>query len=279
MLGGVRRCAVLGSPIAHSLSPVLHRAAYADLGLAWTYEAVEVSEQGLSGFLEGLDASWRGLSLTMPLKRAVVPLLDALTERARLGAAANTVLLEDGRMTGDNTDIPGAVAAIRERYDGPLDRAVVLGGGATAASVLLALADLGCRAATLAVRNPERAGDTLEAVRRHPAAPELSVVTLEEVQPEEAEILVSTIPAAAQSPTLVPLAEGASVVFEVLYDPWPTQLAAAAESSGRVLVGGLDLLVHQAALQVELMTGADRAPLAAMRAAGEAALAARASRR
>jgi shikimate dehydrogenase len=266
---------VLGRPIRHSLSPVLHRAAYDELGLDWRYDTVEVGTDGLPAFLDSLDASWRGLSLTMPLKRAVVPLLHELTDRSRVAGAANTVVLEDGRRLGDNTDVPGAVAALVERWDGPVDRAVVLGGGATAASALLALADLGCRSATVLVRDPARAEETVTAVRRHARPPELRVGRLGEAGPAGTDVLVSTIPAAAQGEDELLLARTAGVVFEVLYDPWPTPLAAAAEAAGQPLVGGLDLLVHQAAVQVELMTGAERAPLAVMRAAGEAALAAR----
>ena len=274
----VRRCAVLGSPIAHSLSPVLHRAAYAELGLDWRYDAVEVTEDELPGFLDQLDGSWRGLSLTMPLKRTVVPLLDELTDRAEQAQAANTVVLQDGRRVGHNTDVPGAVAALRERYDGALTRAVVLGGGATAASVLLALADLGCREATVLVREPSRAAETVGVVGRHPRAPRLTVAALSSAAAgarSGVDVLVSTIPAAAQDAPVLALAASASVVFEVRYDPWPTPVAAHALDRGVPLVGGLDLLVHQAAVQVELMTGAAQAPLAAMRAAGEAALQAR----
>lgn len=260
-----RRCAVLGSPIGHSLSPALHRAAYAELGLDWEYDAIEVDEDGLSAFLDGLDASWAGLSLTMPLKRAVMPLLDEVSDRAVQAGAANTVVLDGARRVGHNTDVPGAVAAITGRYDGPLGSATVLGGGATATSVLLALADLGCRSATLLVRDPSRAGETLEAVARHPRAPRVDVRPLDEPG-EPGDVLVSTIPAAAQTPALVALAERAGVVFEVVYDPWPTPLAATARRHGRPLVSGVDLLVHQAAFQVELMTGLP-APLAAMRAA------------
>lgn len=266
---------MLGSPVAHSLSPVLHRTAYAGLGLDWVYEAHEVREAELAGFLAGLDATWRGLSLTMPLKRTVVPLLDEMSERAVEARAANTVVLEAGRRTGHNTDIPGAVNAIRERTAAPVRSAVVLGGGATAASVLLALADLGCADATLVVRDPGRAGETLEAVARHRAPPRMQVTTFAEAAPVTADMLVSTIPVEAQTETVVGLAADVPAVFEVLYHPWPTPLAAFARQHGRTLVSGLDLLVHQAALQVELMTGADTAPLAAMRAAGEDALAAR----
>lgn len=267
------RCAVLGSPIAHSLSPVLHQAAYAELGLDWRYDAIEVDSDGLPGFLAGLDDSWRGLSLTMPLKRTVVPLLDSVDDWARVSGAANTVVLEDGRRDGHNTDVPGAVAALSERTDGPFATAVVLGGGATAASVLLALGEVGCRQALLLVRDTARAAETVEVVDRHGGGPTVRVGRLDEGF-AEVDVLVSTIPADAQAPALVACSRAAHVVFEVVYDPWPTPIAAAAADDDRVLVGGLDLLVHQAALQVRLMTGHE-APLAAMRSAGERALVAR----
>lgn len=277
MLSGQRRCAVLGAPIGHSLSPVLHRTAYGELGLDWVYEAHEVTEQSLPGFLDGLDAGWRGLSLTMPLKRTVVPLVHELTGAAAQAGAANTVVLEGGRRVGHNTDVPGAAAALQERWSGPLERAVIVGGGATAASVLLALADLGCRRVTLLVREESRAAETVATAGRHPAAPAVDVRRIGSVAGMSADVVVSTIPAAAQGDEVTALAADAGVVFDVVYDPWPTPLAVRAPATGAVLVSGLDLLVHQAALQVELMTGAPAAPLAARRRAGEAALAARAA--
>ncbi len=265
---------MLGSPIAHSLSPVLHRAAYAELGLDWVYDAHEVTEVSLPEFLDGLDPSWRGLSLTMPLKRAVVPLLDELSPLAAQTRAANTVVLEEGRRTGHNTDVPGVSAALRERYDGQVGRAVVVGGGATAAAAVTALADLGCREVTLLVRDPARAAETLATAARHPAAPQVDVRRLGERVPAP-DVVVSTVPAAAQNDVIVSVAASARVVFDVVYHPWPTSLAELATRSGQVLVSGLDLLVHQAVLQVQLMTGVEQAPLAAMRAAGETALAGR----
>lgn len=269
------RCAVLGSPIGHSLSPVLHRAAYARLGLDWEYDAHEVREDGLEAFLDGLDESWRGLSLTMPLKRAVVPLLDELGERASQAGAANTVILEPGRRVGHNTDVPGAVAAVRERHPAVLRSGVIVGGGATAASTLLALADLGCTTIRVVVRDTGRVQETLDAAGRHPARPLVEVLTLTEAgaraEALAPDIVVSTIPAHAQTEGVLRLAAAAPVLFDVVYDPWPTPFARLARSSGRVLVSGLDLLVHQAALQVELMTGLP-APLEAMREAGAAAL-------
>src|SRR4051794_33992375 len=221
------RCAVLGSPIAHSLSPILHRAAYAELGLDWSYDAVEVDTVGLGTFLAGLDDHCRGLSLTMPLKRAVLPLLDDLDPWAGVSRVANTVVRQDGRLAGFTTDVPGAVAALSERAAGPLATGAVLGGGATAASILLALSEVGCRRARLLVRNPGRAVDTLAAVDHHGRGPGLSVGRLSESMGDP-DVVVSTIPAEAQTPELIEAAAAARVVFEVLYDPWPTPLAQAA---------------------------------------------------
>ncbi len=264
-----RLCGVLGDPIDHSLSPVLHRAGYVALGLDWAYDPHRVASGGLGAFLDGLGAQWRGLSLTMPLKREAVPLVDDLSERARLAGAANTIVCDDDRRRGDNTDIPGAIAAIRERTTAPLASAVILGGGATATSIGLALADLGVRHLEVAVRSPDRAATTVEAVRAHPGRPEVTVSRLDEATGFDVDLVASTIPAEAQDARLVAACAGAPVLFEVLYHPWPTPLAASA--GDRVLVSGLDLLVHQAAVQFELFTD-QPAPLAQMRAAGERAL-------
>ena len=270
----VRRAAVLGSPIGHSLSPVLHRAAYEHLGLVgWTYEAYDVAEPGLAGFLAGLDASWAGLSLTMPLKAAVIPLLDAASPMVETVGAANTVLLRDGRRVGENTDVPGMVAALAAHGVGPVDRAVVLGGGATARSALAALSTL-TGSVRAYVRDPAR-HQSLQAVA------EATGVDLQ-VEPWAragdglgAPLVVSTTPAGATDGLVarVPLVVGP--LFDVLYEPWPSPLAAAWQARRAGVVDGLDLLVHQAVLQVALMTGveADPAELApVMRAAGERAL-------
>jgi shikimate dehydrogenase len=271
-----RRCAVVGSPIEHSLSPVLHRAAYDAVGLDWRYDAFELTEQDLSAFVHGLDPTWRGLSLTMPLKRTVIPLLDEVTDRAAQASAANTLVIDDGRLVGHNTDIGGVVQAIGERVAGRLDSAVILGGGATATSTLLALGDLGCSEVLLVVRDPGRAQEALAAAARHPRSPRVTVLAFGSAPPA-VDLLVSTIPAAVQTPLALPIAEQAAAVFDVVYDPWPTPLAVFAGEEGRPLVSGLDLLLHQACGQFTLMTGIAPAPLEAMRSAGEAALASRSS--
>jgi shikimate dehydrogenase len=275
--GAAMRCAVLGSPISHSLSPVLHRAAYDELGLDWSYDAIEVTESSLPAFLDSLDARWRGLSLTMPLKRTVLARVDEASETVRRTGSANTVLRDaDGRLRADNTDVAGMRAALSERGVRELGRALILGGGATACSAVAALEAEGCTDLTVAVRElarGQRAAEAGTAVRvvllsdlvSDPRADQMSDVF---------DLVVSTIPAAAQDRSLSAVVGRTRALFDVIYHPWPTTFAVEAERSGATVVGGLDLLVHQAALQVELMTGAP-APLPAMRAAGEAALAER----
>ncbi|MFB7866651.1 shikimate dehydrogenase [Streptomyces sp. NPDC056069] len=275
-MAAARRAAVLGSPIAHSLSPVLHRAAYRELGLDdWSYGRFEVDEAALPGFVGELDTTWAGLSLTMPLKRAIIPLLDEITDTAASVEAVNTVVLtEDGRRIGDNTDIPGMIAALRERGVDKVDSAAVLGAGATASSALAALARICAGPVTAYVRSEARAdemrgwGERLGVeVRTAPwdAAAEAFAAPL----------VIATTPAGTTDALAAAVPEAPGTLFDVLYDPWPTRLAAAWSARGGKIVGGLDLLVHQAVLQVEQMTGRAPGPLAAMRAAGEQALAER----
>lgn len=253
------RCAVLGRPVAHSLSPAMHRAAYAELGLeGWTYEAVEVGDDGLPDFLEGLDGSWRGLSLTMPLKRRAVPLVDSLDDWASVSGAVNTVLLTERRRLGFNTDVPGAMAAILEQVHEPIRDVVVVGGGATATSTLLAAVELGCSRARLLVRDPARAEETVRQVSTHRRAPSVSVDVLDTAVAAgdlQADLLVSTVPVSAQTPALLAAAAEVPAVFDVVYDPWPTPLCLAAQESGRPCVTGLDLLAQQAVLQLQVMAG------------------------
>jgi shikimate dehydrogenase len=270
-----RRAAVLGSPIAHSLSPVLHRAAYTGLGLdGWSYGRFEVDEAELPGFFEGLpaDSSWAGLSLTMPLKRAVIPLLDGITGTAASVDAVNTVVFgEDGRSTGDNTDIPGMIAALRERGVDTVESAAILGAGATASSAVAALSRIRAGRVTAYVRSAARAAE----MRGWGERLGVEVRTAdwsEAVRAFDAPLVIATTPAGSTDALAARVPDSPGTLFDVLYEPWPTALAAAWAARGRPVVSGLDLLVHQAALQVERMTGRAPAPLALMRKAGERAL-------
>jgi len=273
-----RRCAVLGSPISHSLSPVLHGAAYEQLGLAWRYDVYDVDEAGLAGFLDGLDATWAGLSLTMPLKRAVIPLCDEVSALALSVEAVNTVIFRpDGTRFADNTDVPGMVAAMREAGIGSVPRAVVLGGGATATSAVAALREVCQGQVEVYVRSAQRVAEMASSAARLGAR----VATRpwdDAAQGLAAPLVVSTTPAGGADHLAALVPDRPGVLFDVLYHPWPTPLAAAWAARDGTVINGLDQLVHQAVPQVELMTGLslDRDRLVrVMRTAGRQALAAR----
>ncbi|PIE26745.1 MAG: shikimate dehydrogenase [Micrococcales bacterium] len=278
--GDVQRCAVLGSPIGHSRSPVLHRAAYVALGLNWQYEAYDVTVEQLPGFLAGLDSSWRGLSITMPLKQAVKSYVHETSLLADLLDSVNTVLLSwpDAEqpspwMYGENTDVLGMVAAVRELWvddDHPGLRGCVLGAGATARSALAALVELGCRQVQVVVRRPPAAAHL------HDLADRLGL----QLQVQDwaaawdgiaaADVVISTVPPGATDTLVVqpaPASLAGHLLLDVVYHPWPTRLASAVQDRGGLVVGGVSMLLHQAAAQVELMTGIRPAPIQAMRAA------------
>jgi shikimate dehydrogenase len=264
------RAAVLGHPVDHSLSPVLHRAAYHALGLDWTYDAVDVDGPTLPGFVQALGPEWVGLSLTMPLKEAVLPLLTDVDPLARQLRSVNTVVLTDARRVGYNTDVYGIVRSIESMRAGRPGTAVVLGAGATGRSAVAALAELAVPRVRVLARRDDAARGLVS------LAAELGLTAEQAVWPPtprelQADLVVSTVPAAA-GPALrgaVPLR--AAFLLDVLYDPWPTPLAAAWAAAGGAVVGGLEVLVHQAVEQVRLMAGVTVDP-AVLRAAGLAEL-------
>ncbi|WP_327654899.1 shikimate dehydrogenase [Streptomyces sp. NBC_00483] len=269
----VRRAAVLGSPIAHSLSPQLHNAAYAELGLdEWRYDRFETDEAALPGFLAGLGPEWAGLSLTMPLKRAVIPLLDEVTETARSVEAVNTVVLkEDGRKIGDNTDIPGLIAALHERGVEKVESAAILGAGATASSALAALSRICTGEVVTYVRSEQRADEMLGWGERLGVRVR-TADWADAAAAFEAPLVIATTPKGGTDHLVEAVPGNVGTLFDVVYDPWPTPLAAAWERRGGPILSGLDLLVHQAVFQFEQFTGDTRPVLAAMRAAGVKAL-------
>lgn len=266
-----RRAAVLGSPVEHSLSPVLHNAGYAAAGLSgWRYGAHRVEEAELAGFVAGLGPEWAGLSLTMPLKQVALTVADEVSDTARLLGAANTLVLSGGRRRADNTDAPGLLDALHAAGTTAARRVVVLGAGGTARAALFAAAGLGADTVTVYARRAEAVA------RLRPVADGLGLT----VRPAgfadpgpaaEAEVLVSTLPAGAADAFAGTVRwRAGATVFDVLYSPWPTALAAAASAAGARVLGGLELLLAQAVRQFEQFTGVP-APVDAMRTALHAA--------
>ncbi len=274
------RAAVLGKPIAHSLSPTLHRAAYQALGLdGWSYDLVECGEDGLADYLNSRGPEWAGLSLTMPLKRTVLPLLDRVDHLAAATGGANTVVFRPEGRYGYNTDVQGIVDALTEA-GAPVPASVtIIGAGATACSALAAVGELGAPGADIVLRDQSRADGLLATA---------AVLGLHvRLQPWEGfgedaapapDLLISTVPGGAADAyaqrVLLTRQPSPAAVMDVVYHPWPTPLAQAAAAAGAVVASGYAMLLHQAAAQVELMTGKP-APLEAMREAGERELARR----
>jgi shikimate dehydrogenase len=260
---------VLGQPVAHSLSPVLHTAGYAAAGLSgWAYTAVECAEDELAPFVAGLGPQWAGLSLTMPLKSVALSVATEVDPLAGALGAANTLLRTPQGWTAYNTDAPGMTDALGWAGVTASRRMAVLGGGGTARAALGAARDLGAEV-VLYVRRPEAAEEL------RPVAHALGVPFVVEgwgraQEAVTADVVVSTAPKGAADALAVAAWSPETVVFDVVYDPWPTALAAGAQRAGCRVVSGLDLLLAQGVRQFALFTGVD-APVSAMRAALEAA--------
>jgi shikimate dehydrogenase len=273
-----RLAGVLGQPIAHSLSPVLHRAAYASLGLDWDYQAYEVGEDALEGFLASMTAEWAGLSLTMPLKVTALPMMDFVEPMAKLVGGVNTVLVQrvaSGRnLVGANTDVQGVTRALAEGGCTRSTQAVILGGGATATSAMAALGHLGATAPVVVVRHRARAGGLMRAATKMGVEPRFVSFDDAPHYLAQADAVVSTIPAdagARVADSLTTVAD-AAVLLDVVYDPLVTPLAHRWVELGGTRVGGERMLLHQAAEQVRLMTGSS-APVEVMDTALQHALA------
>jgi shikimate dehydrogenase len=256
------KAAVLGSPIAHSLSPVLHRAAYQALGLDHTFEAVEVTEVQFSDFVRSLDSSWFGLSLTMPLKEIAFDVADTVDEVARQAGAINTLVLGD-TISAYNTDVAGIVDSFLEFGVSAPKSAVILGAGATARSALVAFSELGVKEVNVVARNQTKANHLIELGRS------LQIeVAHKEISSSgwlDAPVVINTTPKGAMDEIAMEVERPKGTLLDVVYDPWPTLLAASWGVQGGQILSGLTMLLHQAAHGVELMTG-QPGPVEAMRA-------------
>lgn len=263
------RAAVLGRPIAHSLSPLLHRAAYAALGLTdWTYDALDVGAEELPDLIAGLGPEWRGFSVTMPCKQAAVEVADVVEPLPRMLGAANTLVRIDGGWRAENTDVVGIGMALQVGDVDSAPRAVILGAGGTASAAAVALASLGAEHIEIVVREPARAADLVRLLDRLGVATTVSGFGSSSL---DAPLVVSTVPTAGQAAAAGLPWRAEHTVLDVLYDPWPTPLAQRVDQAGGTVIAGSEVLFWQATAQVELMTG-QSAPLGAMRRALLAAL-------
>ncbi|KZE99606.1 shikimate dehydrogenase [Rhodococcus sp. EPR-279] len=262
------RAAVLGSPVEHSKSPVLHCAAYRALGLAdWTYERIDCTGEQLPGLLDGFGPEWVGVSVTMPGKVAALAYATERTARAVLAGSANTLVRTESGWRADCTDVDGIVGALRDAGIEDLSgrTVTVVGAGGTSRPAIVALAGLGATAVTVVARSADRARDTLDCAVAAGMRAEFADMTdprLATVAAESA-VLVSTVPAAGAADIASDLAQ-APLVLDAIYDPWPTPLATAVDAAGGTVISGLSMLLNQAYGQVEQFTGRP-APRAIMR--------------
>jgi shikimate dehydrogenase len=257
------RAGVLGRPISHSLSPVLHRAAYAALGLDWTYDAVDCGVDDLPAVLAA-RADWAGFSATMPLKHALLDVAAIVRPTAADIGAANTLLPGPEGWIADNTDVAGIVAALRAAGVAPTT-VTVLGAGGTAQAALAALRTLEVGEVSVLVRDRSRSFALLGTAERLGVAVSLGDLSTDAAA-LDASLVISTLPPGAADPLAERSWSPRQAVLDVVYVPWPTALAAQASAAGATVVSGAAMLLQQAAEQVRLMTGRD-APVEAMRAA------------
>ncbi|SCL29707.1 shikimate dehydrogenase [Micromonospora inyonensis] len=263
-----RRAAVVGTPIAHSLSPAIHNAGYAAAGLTgWSYTRIECDAAGLPGLVAGLGPEWAGLSVTMPGKEAALTVAAEVSPVAAAVGAANTLVHRpDGSWYADNTDVVGMVEVLTAAGVAPGATVTVLGAGGTARAAVAAAARLAAKSVTVLARRPEAVAE-LRPVAGALGVPMVAAPWAEAAAHLDVDVVVSTLPKGAADPFAEVAAwRPGTVCFDAIYDPWPTPLAASARAAGARVVSGLDLLLAQAVGQFEHFTGVT-APVEAMRAA------------
>jgi len=243
----VIQAAVLGSPIGHSLSPTLHKCAYEVLGWDWDYNAIEVKSGGLEQFVNANRNSFRGLSLTMPLKEEALMVADSLDQLVKRINAANTLIFEENEISAHSTDVSGFIRALSKAEVSIPNEITILGGGATARSAIAAVDGRG-RTITVYSRSASRAVQLIN------SSLSATVIVKDWAQAQyglSANLVIATTPSGA-SDHLTPT-DSNGTLFESLYSPWPTKLLAQWQKTGGKYIDGLDLLVEQGIGQIELM--------------------------
>jgi shikimate dehydrogenase len=247
----VIKAAVLGSPIGHSLSPTLHNCAYEVLGWDWEYTAIEVKGGDLEKFIETNRKTFRGLSLTMPLKEEALLVADSLDPLVKRINAANTLIFEENGVSAYSTDVSGFVQALTKAEVSIPNEITILGGGATARSAIAAVDGRG-RTITVYSRSASRGAQLIN------SSISATVVVKDWAEAQSglsANLVIATTPTGATD-HLIPTQSATSngTLFESLYSPWPTKLLAKWQGLGGKYLDGLDLLVEQGIGQIELMS-------------------------
>ncbi|MEN9741892.1 MAG: hypothetical protein RIR66_848 [Actinomycetota bacterium] len=246
------KLAVLGSPISHSLSPTLHKAAYAQLGLPHTFEAIDVNVDQFKTFFTGLDDQWLGLSLTMPLKEIAFEVATKVSNVARQTGAINTLVLKDG-VQADNTDVYGISKSLRNAGCTNPKTATIIGAGATTRSAIAALSGLGVEGILIIARNAQKSATCID------LGNELGISIDATANIEDkfftSDVTINATPVGVADDFVTKLSSARGVLLDVVYNPWPTKLAAAWKAKGLKAIPGNQMLLNQAVRQIELFTG------------------------
>jgi shikimate dehydrogenase len=272
----MKRLCVIGDPVGHSLSPLMHNAALEHLGLRekFSFEKIKVPRNGLPDFMTKTGMKeFTGLSVTMPHKEAIIPFIDSLSEEAGLIRAVNTVTLKGDELIGHNTDGPGCIRALGAAGVTIKGRVVVvLGAGGAAKAIAVSLALEKAKKIFILNRNPTTAEDVAGTVRKISNI-DVEAASLDSIEEAlaDADILINATPVGMSGTSPKTIVPRESIrrnmnVFDIVYEPIETQHLKDARRVGAKTIPGTEMLLHQGALQFKLFTGED-APIDVMRAA------------
>jgi shikimate dehydrogenase len=271
--GSTRAVGVIGWPVEHSLSPVIHNAAFIALGMDWVYVPLPVPPQHLPSAVAGLEAlGFSGANVTMPHKTECAALIDDLSDDARVLRAVNTIVVGSDGLSGHNTDAIGFERFLGEDagFDPSGRSALLFGAGGAARASALALARGGLAKLTVAARDPNSADGVRASLEGFGTA--VFAIRFEDARRETANLIVNATPLGARGESLpLPSLEPGILAVDLLYRPTTTPLQDAVREAGGAAFGGVGLLLHQAALSFETWTG-QTAPLPVMSAAALAEL-------
>lgn len=258
-----KKLSVLGSPIEHSKSPLIHAAAYSVLGLDWIYERNEVRKGGLRGFIEGLDDSWLGLSLTMPLKEEAAKFATWVDKAAEATGAVNTLVRSESGWNGYNTDVFGIVQAVHQANLGELNRVLIIGSGATATSAAVSIRQLAPNSLVLIQARNQKTRDKLAGFCKDLGLKTKKVGSLKRAI-NKADLVIATLPGGALNEDAAKLSKWrgfkpTGAVLDVAYQPWPSSFAQLWLDQNRPIISGLEMLLWQAIAQIRIFTSNDPA--------------------